>query len=245
MENNHLKERIRKSVKEKIAVSNIRKEFDMKNNKSKKIIYGITSSAAVFILGVGIIIGTNKFNNNQIQGNPYEIADSQSNKQNKKDLPEIKLNINKIKEMSATSLDADVKTIEIEKLPEKLEFIQNIKIPEEYKIEGSYNIYTRSNINKSEYDVLHDYVFNYRKDSMNKIIITFSEIEKPLRDYYIDVGNKVSKIGDIELVISQYKDMYMVTFNFKDIYFDIETTGITENELLELLKSILIENNKI
>ena len=33
--------------------------------------------------------------------------------------------------MSATSLDADVKTIEIEKLPEKLEFIQNIKIPED------------------------------------------------------------------------------------------------------------------
>ena len=38
--------------------------------------------------------------------------------------------------------------------------------------------------------------------------------------------------------------MYIVTFNFKDIYFDIETTGITENELLELLQSILTENNK-
>ena len=79
---------------------------------------------------------------------------------------------------------------------------------------------------------------------MNNIIIAFSEIEKPLRDYYIDVGDKVSKIGDIEFIISQYKDMYIVTFNFKDIYFDIETTGITENELLELLQSILTENNK-
>ncbi len=38
--------------------------------------------------------------------------------------------------------------------------------------------------------------------------------------------------------------MYIVTFNFKDIYFDIETTGITENELLELLQSICTENNK-
>lgn len=79
---------------------------------------------------------------------------------------------------------------------------------------------------------------------MNKVIIAFSEIEKPLRDYYIDVGDKVSKIGEIELVISQYKDMYIVTFNFKDIYFDIETTGITEDELLEILQSILTENNK-
>ncbi len=30
----------------------------MKSKKSRKIIYGITSSVAVFILGVGIIIGT-------------------------------------------------------------------------------------------------------------------------------------------------------------------------------------------
>lgn len=45
----------------------------MKNKKSRKIIYGITSSAAVFILGFGIIIGTNTFNNNQVQNNPYGI----------------------------------------------------------------------------------------------------------------------------------------------------------------------------
>ena len=244
MENNNLKERIRNNVKEKIAVSNIREELDMKSKKSRKIIYGITSSAAVFILGVGIIIGTNTFNNSQIQDNHYEIADLQGDKQNKNESQEIKLNINKINEMSATSLDADIKTKEIEKLPEKFEFIKNIKMPEEYKIERSYNIYTRNDINKSEYDVLHDYVFNYRKDSMNEIIIAFSEIEMPLRDYYIDVGDKVSKIGNIELIISQYKDMFIVTFNFKDMYFDIETTGITENELLELLQSIFTENNK-
>ena len=244
MENSELKEKIRKNIKEEIAVSNIRKEFDMKSKKNKKIIYWLTSCVAVFILGFGIIIGTSKLNNNQIQNNPYEIADLQSNKLNKNEALEIKLNINKIKKMSATSLDADVETIEIEELPNKFEFIKNIQIPEEYKIESSYNIYTRSDINKSEYDVLHDYVFNYRKDSMNNIIIAFSEIEKPLRDYYIDVGDKVSKLGDIELIISQYKDMYIVTFNFKDIYFDIETTGITENELLKLLQSILTENNK-
>lgn len=241
MENNNLKEQIRKNVKEKIAVSNIREEFDMKSKKSRKIIYGITSSAAVFILCIGIIIGTNTFNNNQRQDKHCEIADLQGNKKNESQ--KINLNINKINEMLATSLDADTKTIEIGELPEKFEFIKNIKIPEEYNIESSYNIYTRNDINKREYDVLHDYVFYYRKDSMNKIIITFSEIEKPLRDYYIDVGDKVSRIGNIELIISQYKDMYIVTFNFKDIFFDIETTGITENELLELLQSILTENN--
>ena len=38
MENNNLKERIRNNVKEKIAVSNIREELDMKSKKSRKII---------------------------------------------------------------------------------------------------------------------------------------------------------------------------------------------------------------
>ncbi len=85
MENNDLKEKIRKNVKEKIAVSNIREEFDIKSKKSRKIIYGITSSAAVFILGVGIIIGTNTFNNNQVEDTPYGISDLQDIKKNKKE----------------------------------------------------------------------------------------------------------------------------------------------------------------
>ena len=46
MENNYLKEKIRKSVKEKIAISNIRKEVKMKNDKILKI----TSMSAVAII---------------------------------------------------------------------------------------------------------------------------------------------------------------------------------------------------
>ena len=36
MENNDLKEKIRKNIKEEIAISNIRKEFGMKIGKNKK-----------------------------------------------------------------------------------------------------------------------------------------------------------------------------------------------------------------
>ena len=76
---------------------------------------------------------------------------------------------------------------------------------------------------------------------MNNIIIAFSEIEEPIRDYYIDGGNKISKIGDVELKITQSEsqEMYIVTFEYKDIYFDIETTGITEDQLVDLLKSLI------
>ena len=76
---------------------------------------------------------------------------------------------------------------------------------------------------------------------MKNIIISFSEIEKPLRDYEIAEGKNISKIGDVEVIISEWEQMYIATFEYKDIYFDIETTGITQEQLVDLLKSI-IEN---
>lgn len=58
MENNALKERVRKNVKEKIALLNIKKEADMER-KSEKIVYLLASCAAIFILVFGLIIGVN------------------------------------------------------------------------------------------------------------------------------------------------------------------------------------------
>ncbi|MGM9533932.1 MAG: DUF4367 domain-containing protein [Intestinibacter sp.] len=155
----------------------------------------------------------------------------------------IDLNINKIKVMSQASLDADIKTIEIKNLPERFEFMENIKVPSGFKLDYSYNVYTRSDINSDEYDTLHDYVFYYQKDDGEKNInLAFSEIEEPIRDYYIEnTKSKKSKIGDIELVIYQFNTTYIVMFNNNGINFDIETNNISESELVELLKSIIVE----
>lgn len=226
MQNNELKEKIRKNIKEEIAISNIRKEFDMKTNTNKRIIYVVSSICAVFILGLGIFLGTSKLDNNLVQNENLEIG---------KD----KININILKNVEMTKIDADIKTIEIRDLPEEFMFMENLLIPKEYKFENSYNIYIKENQEEKEYNILHDYIFNYRKDSLNKIKIAFSKIESPIRDYYIEDGNKISEIDNVDLKISLWKDMYIVTFKYKDIYFDIETTGITEDELISLLKSII------
>lgn len=63
MENKDLKEKIRKNVKEKIAVANIRKEFDMKIMNKRKIIYGTLSACAMCVLCLGIVLNTQKENN--------------------------------------------------------------------------------------------------------------------------------------------------------------------------------------
>ena len=232
MKDNELKERVRKNIKEEIAISNIRKEFDMKTNKNKKVIYVLSSICAVFILGIGIFVGVNK---NLLPSNTVDIGQTDGKGESVK----VELNINKVKDMSMTSLDADVKTIELENLPKEFAFVENLLVPNEYEFENGYTVYTRENIDTAEYNVLHDYVLNYRKDDLNEIKIAFSKIESPIRDYFIDEGDKVSKIGDVELVISQWKEMYVVTFEYQGIYFDIETTGVTENELVSLLQSVI------
>ena len=237
MKDNELKEKIRKNIKEEIAISNIRKEFGMKTNKNKKVIYVLSSICAVFILGIGIFVGVNK---NLLPSNTVDIGKADGKGESVK----VELNINKVKDMSMTSLDADVKIIEIENLPEEFTFVENLLVPNEYEFENGYTVYTRENIDTAEYNVLHDYVLNYRKDDLNEIKIAFSKIESPIRDYFIGDGEKISKIGNVELKVSQWEKMYIVTFEYNDIYFDIETTGITENELVDLLKSIIDNETK-
>lgn len=236
MENNRLKEKVKANVKEKVAILNIRKEFDMKANKNKKIVYMVTSACAIIVLCIGIIIGTN----NSDFKNIYQIALEKTNTQNQEESLKNELNINKLKVSAMVSLDADVKIIKLEDLPEKFEFIENISLPEEYKLEESYIVCTRDDKESNEYNTLHDYVFSYAKDN-NKIKIAFSELEEPLRDYFIESGDKISKIGDVEFIIYQSEEMYIVTFSYQNINFDIETTGITEDELVNLLQSIIDE----
>lgn len=258
MENNELKERIRKNVKEKIAVSNIREEFDMKTTNKRKIIYGITSSAAVFILGFGIIIGTNTFNNNQVQNNPYGISDLKDIKENKEESVKNELNIYKIASLTSSDMDVKYDNYNQKMPPEIWE-----KILEEFKVANgiSYenftnnipekfvylNFYTISLRGYKDADLpneyrKHDYVFEYRTENGGKILIALCKEEEPLRDYYFEFKGKKSQIGNTELEISQYNNKYMATFKFDNVNYDIETTDITENELLELLQSILTEN---
>ena len=231
-EANNLKEKIRKNVKEEIAISNIRKEFDMKTSKNKKLVYAISSVCAVFVLGVGIFLGTNQLNNDLFQEGTLEIGKA-------KESLDIELNINILNDIAMMSLDVDTKTIELEQLPKEFMFIENLLIPEEYEFENSYTVYTRENREIAEYNKLHDYILNYKKDDLNNIKIAFSKLESPIRDYYIQGGDKISKIGDVELKISQWEEMYIVTFEYKEIYFDIETTGITKEQLVNLLESLI------
>lgn len=243
METNNVKENIRRNLKEKIAISNIRREFDMKDKKNKKVIYWITSSAAVFMLGVGVVVGTNTFTNINIQKPNYEMADLNNEKSNIVQNLNVDLQINKLEGIGVAKLDADTKTVSVENLPNEIKFMESIKMPTGFNKLDIYTLYVRSNQETEKHDLLHDYVFNYKKDSEHEIRIALSTIGEPVRDYFFNSSNKISKIGDVELEILQYEDNYMAKFKLKNMYFDIETNGITENELVDVLQSMITEGN--
>lgn len=246
MENKELKDKIQKNVRENIAISAIKEEINMKKIKNKKVFYSVLSTAAMFMICMVVIVG-NKINIGKKENS--NIALKQDKQQGTEDLRteklETKLNINKIDDkIGLLKIDADVKIIGITKLPEEFNFIKNIKIPEDYKLNDNYyNIYVKSNMNVAEYDKLHDYVFRYEKDNTNDIKIAFSKVEEPIRDYRIEENGKKSIVAGVDMIIyhSQKYKMYMAEFKCNDIYFDIETNDITENELVELLESIVGE----
>lgn len=135
-------------------------------------------------------------------------------------------------------LDADVKTITSDldfPLPYK-----EISIPKDLIKISKYIFYTRENANSQDYDLLYNYKISYYNENNRSINISYSKDYKPLRDYYFkENGSKISKINGIELKIYKFENIYFTEFKFNDYNFDIETSKITEQELTNLLLSII------
>lgn len=237
---NNLKREIEKEFNKERNYNTILFEGERVSYMEKNKIKNILATACLIIVAIVGVLGLNNIKNSEEDlkiGKENEITTIGKDKREKLN---IELNINKIDDIGSMRLDADVQAIKMDELPEKFNFIQNVKVPKEYKFEDSYNIFVKSNIDIKKYDKLHDYIFVYQKDELNDIQIAFSEEGEPLRDYYLGEMKKKSKIGDVEIIISKYKEMYNATFKKNNIFFDIETNGVTENELVDLLISIIV-----
>ena len=187
----------------------------------------VPAFSLILILALAIGLNRNVFNNEITK----EIGGSK-----------VEIKINKLNDIAMSSLDADIKTLEVKEIPKKFEALKTIKIPEEFHSESIYAVYVRENMQTEEYNILNNYVIAYRtnESAEKNITISFSDTYEPLRDYFIDKENsKVSNINGIELVIYNYKEMYITKFEYIGIKFDIETSGISEEEFINLLVSII------
>lgn len=241
MNNDELKNRIQKNVKEKIAISNIKKEVCMENKRNRKFIYTVLSSCAMFALCAGILISKTPLmqNNNILKQAKVEDL-SEANRALK---TEIYINEKDIQR--DFSIDAQSKKIDAKELNVDLRFTIEAKLPSDFEQNYSVTgIYVKGERSK-KYDELQSYEFNYyNKDKTRNITLGLGfKDKKPLRDYHFLDVDKKSKIGDVELEITKYKDSYLVIFSHKEVNYDIETNGITQDELIAFLTS-LITNSK-
>ena len=158
----------------------------------------------------------------------------------------IEININNIGNLGLACLDADMKSIEESNLT-NFELFKVLEIPNDFDDSKYYSIYVRDykndqkEVQDSDYNILNNYTFEYYNSKNERSIdISFSDKNKPLRDYFFsEEGSKVSKIDNVELTIYNYETIYFTEFDYKGYYFDIETNDITQDELVTLLRSII------
>ena len=121
------------------------------------------------------------------------------------------------------------------------EVLNNLNIPNDFdiKYEGKARVKILDKKDK-DYGKINNYEFLFRnsKNSRN-IVIGISDENEPISSININDNSSKSIINNVELIIYKYNIKYIVKFSYKDYNFIIETTDIDENELINLLKSII------
>lgn len=232
------KEKLKRAIEQDINPKDYYKEIIKKIEKEDKVKKekNLLKWSFVPICLVAIISGVLLINdyNKQLKSDIY--------KPNIETKDNINLYINDISKMTQgmLRLDADIKTTSIDSFPYFKE-ITDIKIPSDFSEQESYEIYIKPDRDSKDYNILQSYEINYSNEKNDRNIkISFSKENKPIRDYHFsEEGSRMSNINNLELKIFKYNELYFTEFNYKGINFDIETSNITEQELTDLLVSII------
>lgn len=195
-------------------IKKIEKDNRMNNNIRIWILIPV---CLLIVIGIGYLKyhndnefkDVNKFNINDINGNKSELV----------------------------KLDVDAKIVESNEINTPF---NDLVVPNDLIDVNYYIMYVRSNKDSKEYNVVNNIEVVYSSNSNRMINISYSKDYKPLRDYYFNEGSsKISNINNVELKIYKYKNTYFTEFTFNNYNYDIETNNISENELKNLLISII------
>lgn len=141
-----------------------------------------------------------------------------------------------------TKLDIDGRSEDIttDDLYKIYPLLKDIVVPNDYNINGIIKCYL-FNDDTGKYDKLYGYNIIYSGGN-NKYIDIFILIDttKRLRCFSIDTDEMKSSIinGNSIKIMGEDKYYYAI-FSYDNINFDIETTGISEEEFIQLIKSMV------
>lgn len=215
----------------------------MNKGKNRKIVYSVLASCAMLALCMGIVI--TKVPLGQDGNMLLQAKVEKEDLSKEKEMLKTEIYINKGEMLKDFAINAEVRKIDAQVINVDLRFAIEATLPSDFEENYSVvGIHVKGD-NSKKYDVLQNYEFRYKNKAETRTItlgVGFKD-KKPIRDYHFLEVAKKSKIGEVELEITQYEDSYLVIFSYKDVNYDIETNGITQEELVEFLTS-LISNSK-
>ena len=100
--------------------------------------------------------------------------------------------------------------------------------------------------NKETNSVMSSYeCIDFSKGNQN-IQVTYSKNGRPFRDYVLSPDETVSLLDGVEVLITQQSDfnLYLCVFELNGYYFDVETSQITEAELIDFLLNLIAKARK-
>lgn len=116
-------------------------------------------------------------------------------------------------------------------------------LPEDISLAQDYGLYIKDLDGK--YTIFHDMVYEFLShDRKRQVTITYSDIEEPFKDYeYLIVEPKISFILEKEVIIGKMDEYYFASLELAGRYYNIETTNLSEEELIALILGIIEERD--
>lgn len=147
---------------------------------------------------------------------------------------------NEIKEENNvnTSSNQEIKDTTYEEIS-NYTFINELNIPSDLDNKIYKKVYLKDNQNKDYSSINHYQIYYQNTNNNREINLSFSDKYKLINNYQNNKNIKKSKINNKEIIIYQDNQTYITSFNYNNIYFNIQTNNLTENEFIQLLTSII------
>lgn len=208
--------------------TSIRKKMEIGNKMNKIFKYSLVPMAIVIAITSVFLLNKKSITNNvldsNVKNNDVIIVNNIDNN------------------FDNTKLDIDGRSEDItsDDLYKIYPLLKDIVVPNDYNINRIIKCYL-FNDDTGKYDKLYGYTIIYSGGN-NKYIDIFILIDttKRLRCFSIDTDEmKSSIVNNTNIKIMGENKNYYAIFSYNNINFDIETAGISEEDVIQLLKSII------
>lgn len=119
------------------------------------------------------------------------------------------------------------------------EFTKDIKIPNDFDNKDYKEMFYNDKNTRDQNDNVYYKFHFFNTKNERYILIAFSEVKDYINMLKEEKNDKVSFINNKELFIYKSGNKYLTSFEYNDLFFYIETTSISEKELVDLLESII------